>query len=660
MGAVGLQFLGSMNLAITLLVAISIASIIGTVLRQAEPYQNYIIKFGPFWFEVFQALGLYDVYGALWFLAILGFLLVSTAVCVYRNGPVMLRDMRHFRENVTANSLRAFHHQTQLSTGLSSTDAVQRIAQTMRARGFRLRLKERDGQSVLVAMKGSFNRLGYLFTHVAIVIICVGALLDGNLPLKLAEWTGKVRVETRDIPANQVPETSVLGPDNRAFRGSVSIPEGASASIVFLNVRDGYLVQELPFRVELSDFRIEHYPSGQPKSFESDLIIHDPQLGEPLRQTIAVNHPLAYRGYTIYQASFGDGGSTLRMTTWPLRDPQRRTVELEGKIDDDLQLQSADGVLTIELGDFRPFNVNPDDNPDSKRQFKNLGPSFTFKVRRPSGEAVEYLNYMAPIEQEGRLFLISGMRTSPADDFRYLHIPADPRGSPERFINLLSRLHDSATLERVAAETVADIASGSDQFDETTSKNIAATVQRLLTMFADSGFDGLNEHIETNVPEQEREAAGSAYLRMLRMALGRIYLPLLEEEGRALAEGVAPEDTQFFDDAITAIAQLPYYATPFYLQLRDFEHRQSSGLQITRAPGKDIVYLGCVLLICGIFMMFYIHHRRYWAMVDTTADGAQVLFAGAGNRNRRDFGLEFDAAAAEVAAALDSMQDPKQ
>ncbi|MEY8238765.1 MAG: cytochrome c biogenesis protein ResB, partial [Cycloclasticus sp.] len=38
-----LKFLGSMNLAITLLVALSIAAIIGTVLQQNQPYTDYII-----------------------------------------------------------------------------------------------------------------------------------------------------------------------------------------------------------------------------------------------------------------------------------------------------------------------------------------------------------------------------------------------------------------------------------------------------------------------------------------------------------------------------------------------------------------------------------------------------------------------------------------
>ncbi|MGM0679240.1 MAG: cytochrome c biogenesis protein ResB, partial [Pseudomonadota bacterium] len=45
-----------MNLAITMLVVIAVASVIGTVLQQNQPYQDYIIKFGPYWHEIFKVL----------------------------------------------------------------------------------------------------------------------------------------------------------------------------------------------------------------------------------------------------------------------------------------------------------------------------------------------------------------------------------------------------------------------------------------------------------------------------------------------------------------------------------------------------------------------------------------------------------------------------
>ena len=101
------RFLGSMNLAITLLVAVALSSIVGTLLKQNEPYQNYIIKFGPFWHEVYQSLGLYDVYSSAWFIGVLSFLVLTTSICVIQNGPGILRSIRQFRADITAQSLRS-------------------------------------------------------------------------------------------------------------------------------------------------------------------------------------------------------------------------------------------------------------------------------------------------------------------------------------------------------------------------------------------------------------------------------------------------------------------------------------------------------------------------------------------------------------------------
>ena len=86
-----------MNLAITLLVVVAVASAIGTVLQQNQAYPDYVLKFGPFWFEAFRRLGLYDIYGAGWFVGILAFLILSTSVCLYRQVPGMLREMLRFR-----------------------------------------------------------------------------------------------------------------------------------------------------------------------------------------------------------------------------------------------------------------------------------------------------------------------------------------------------------------------------------------------------------------------------------------------------------------------------------------------------------------------------------------------------------------------------------
>lgn len=65
----------------------------------------------------------------------------------------------------------------------------------------------------------------------------------------------------------------------------------------------GRAQRELPFTVELKSFRREFHPgTDTPRSFESDIVVHDGNIAWPY--TIRMNEPLRYKGYTIYQSSF--------------------------------------------------------------------------------------------------------------------------------------------------------------------------------------------------------------------------------------------------------------------------------------------------------------------------------------------------------------------
>ena len=57
--ATAIELISSMRFAISLLSLLAVASVIGTVMKQNEPIPNYINQFGPFWYEVFNKLGLY-------------------------------------------------------------------------------------------------------------------------------------------------------------------------------------------------------------------------------------------------------------------------------------------------------------------------------------------------------------------------------------------------------------------------------------------------------------------------------------------------------------------------------------------------------------------------------------------------------------------------
>lgn len=642
------RFLGSMNLAITLLVAIAIAAVIGTVVQQNQPYPDYVLKFGPFWFEVFKNLDLFNVYSSVWFLTILGFLVLSTSVCVYRNLPRILRDVNDYREHSQRNVLLKLPHRYEFQNGRDLQANLTLTAAVLDNHRYQFKSRNDGAATLIAAKKGSGGRLGYIFSHVAIVVICIGGLIDGNLPLKFAEWRGRIAVETRRIPASEIPPISTLSEKNLSFRANIDIAEGSQADLAFIDYKNGYLLQKLPFAIHVEDFRIEHYPSGQPKSFESDLMIIDPESKEPVKQTISVNHPLTYKGYTIYQNSFGDGGSKLNLKAWPLLT-QQAPAEVQATVKQFTQV----GDRRLEISDFRPFNVNPD--PSGEKQFVNLGPSFQYKLRRPDGTANEYLTYMQPIRQEGRWFYLSGMRSKVSEPFNYWFMPADSEMRLSRFMAFFQTLRNPEALKPIALQTAGSSESGKQSSDKER-QAVAEFMLALAQQFVEGGYEKISVTIEQTIEEGKREEVSSVYVAVLQRLLKNVYLDVLRGEGLDLKQPLSDFDNQFLLDAVEAVNLAHFYDAPFYLELKNFQHVEATGLQITRSPGQWLVFPGCLLLVLGVFCMFYLPQRRLWLVLEPQGQGSRILLAGSALRNPYDFDKEFELIKQQLTQSPSSVQ----
>lgn len=645
-----------MRFAVSMLTVLGIASIIGTVLKQNEPYENYIIKFGQFWFEAFEKLGLYDVYHAAWFLVILLFLVISTSLCIYRNSPLMVREWKTFKEHAAEKSLRAFSHQATFNLQHDFADIQAKLAHYLASQGFKFKLNTQQNGDVLIAAKaGTHQRLGYIFTHVAMVVIFFGGLLDGNLPLKVQELLGQKKIETLDIPESQVPAISRLTAGNASFRANMTLPEGVSDNVAFVRVRDGYLVQELPFRIALKDFRIEHYATGQPKSFESDIVITDSDLKQPLTKTISVNHPLIYKGIAIYQSDFQDGGSAVNFKVWDLTKSNIQTSTLDGEIFKKGVVGEGGNQLAVEFNEFRKFNII-NLSPDGKGKPRNVGPNITYKLRDATGQAREYVTYMQPMQLDGKPYFISGMRETVQEDFKYLRIPADDDFEMDGFMRFRAAMLDNqqypVIAKKLAANTLTKDSQLQAQFEQ--------SVIQLLTTFAQGGYTNVARVIEKAVPEAEREKAAGAYIKMLNTAAFEAYnLSLIKANKPALAFNDATQ--ALLQDSLNALSDTFFYGTPYYLQLVDFNHVEASGLQLTKSPGQKWVYLGSVLLVIGIFAMFYIRERRIWLLVKKESDQpndkpnekpSEVLFAMSSNRKNLDFEQDFERTKSQLSQLL--------
>jgi cytochrome c biogenesis protein len=655
------ELLSSMRFAISLLSILAVASIIGTVLKQAEPYNNYMIQFGPFWFEAYEKLGLYDVYHAAWFLVILTFLVASTSVCIYRNAPNFAREMKSFRENVSEQSLNAFKHKHEAATAHTPESLAANAQRYLEGQGYKVKTLPREDGVLLAAKAGSWNRLGYFLAHSAIVMICIGGLIDGNLVFKVQQLLGYKQIETRDIPQSQVPEISRLSPSNPSFRGSVQIPEGSSADVVFLNVANGYLVQDLPFTVALKQFRIEHYTTGQPKSFESDIEIFD-RSGKKIRDaTIAVNHPLIQDGVAIYQASFADGGTHLSLRGWNLFAPTASSFPIEGTVHQNATLTSTAGDSTLEFTDFRPFNIENmggdaaatgnamsvlGGSPISdKKHLRNVGPSFQFKLRDTRGQAREFSNYMLPLELDGRWYMMSGVRDAPNEAFRYMRMPLDADGNIESFMRLRGALLNPELRHEIAAN-FARQALPQNVSDTEIEGKLTNSAAQVLALFAKGGFQTLGQFIEEKVPAAEREKAAGTYLRILELAAFEA-LKIANRQASLPPPQVSDATGWLIRDTLNSVSDMFVYGAPIYLQLMHYDEVKASGLQLTRSPGKNVVYLGSFLLTLGVFFMLFVRERRVWLRVKS----GHALLAMSSAKHTIDFEKEF----AQHAQALDTL-----
>ena len=688
------ELLSSMRFAIALLVILAIASIIGTVLTQDDPYPNYVNQFGPFWADIFRSLSLYNVYSAWWFMLILSFLVVSVSLCVIRNAPKMLADMKSWKDKVREGSLRAFHHKGEFAVSGTRADATALLARLSGKLGYRFVTRESDGATLIAAKRGALTKIGYIFAHVAFVVICIGGLLDSNLPIKLQMLLFDKTPIRGNTVINDIPAEHRLSQTNPTFRGYAWVPEGQYVSTAILNQQDGSLIQDLPFSIELKKFIVDYYSTGMPKLFASDIVVTDHKTGERIPARVEVNKPFTYDGVSIYQSSFQDGGSQMQMTAYPMVGGTTKTMPFSGTIGNSAPLSpTMPGVngQTVEFADFRAINVENISNGSGANDVRgvtahrtlkeafderlgsgaktskpldlhNVGPSVQYKVRGKDGQAREYNNYMLPVDVAGERMFLAGMRVNPDDPFRYLRIPADSGGTVNGWMNLRAAFEDPAlraeAARRFAARSVPDA-------NRDLQEHLQESAERVLTLFAGAdssmgqtltgqdmgGFQAVAGFIDRSVPKAEQEKAAGLLLRMLEGATWDLWQLSRTQAGQA-PETPTADNSRFLQSAINAISDSFLYGSPVYLQLDSFKQVQASVFQLTRAPGKKVVYLGSLLLVLGIFSMFYVRERRLWFWLKDTDRGVNVVMAMSSARKTLDFEKEFVQTRDAVGAAL--------
>ncbi len=381
------RFFASVKLTIVLLISLAIVSSIGTFIPQNAGPQEYFRHFGPFWYQMFSILDIFDMYHAWWFQLLILTLALNIIVCSIERLSKTWKII--FNPNPKLDPQRILKSKNRQEFKLESDSRLLRenVERFFKRRFKRLRINSLEQGFELAAEKGRWTRLGVYVVHFSVVLLLAGGLIG-----------------------------SIFG-----FEGFVNIPEGQSADQIRLT--NSNLFRKLPFAIRCDDFSISFYDNGAPKEYRSKLtLLSDGK--EILQKDIIVNDPLRYKGINIFQASYGK-------TKVPFSDQEPAPEDLPAKID--LEIASTDSSMVyqhqlalgqaMELPEGGGHFTLEQFQPRASFGGQDIGPAFVAIIKQPDGKQTRIL---LPVNfpsfdrmRKGKLVFSIGPRTRKAlGDFK--------------------------------------------------------------------------------------------------------------------------------------------------------------------------------------------------------------------------------------------------
>jgi cytochrome c biogenesis protein len=87
--------------------------------------------------------------------------------------------------------------------------------------------------------------------------------------------------------------------------------------------------------------------------------------------------------------------------------------------------------------------------------------------------------------------------------------------------------------------------------------------------------------------------------------------------------------------------------------------RFATGLQVVKDPGVWVVYTGCIMMILGLFVIFYMSHRRIWIFVSHDGQKSSILVSGMSNKNKIGFEKDLEVIYEKFAADSSLAANPR-
>lgn len=284
----GWRQLTSMRTALVLLFLLALAAIPGSLVPQRRISPAKVVRYlrenprAGIWLDRFQ---LFDVYSSVWFSAIYLLLFISLVGCLVPRLLAHVGSLVRVPPDAPKRLERLPAHAGGLPHDGDLAATAQRLRGVLRARRFRVVVRESADGFTVSGEKGYLKETGNLLFHFALLGLLVGMATGA-----LFSWQGNRIV--------------VAGADQGFCNSRQQYDEFLPGS----RVDDTALPR---FCVSLVAFRATYLDNGQPTAFRARLA-YDVD-GRPDERTISVNNPLRLGGATVYLLAHGYA-PTLRYT----------------------------------------------------------------------------------------------------------------------------------------------------------------------------------------------------------------------------------------------------------------------------------------------------------------------------------------------------------
>lgn len=305
------DFFTSLRLTIFLLIILALTSIIGTVIPQNAPLDQYLKIYEHSTYHIFEALGFLDLYHAWWFLLLLVLLSVNLIACSSRRFPPTWRRLRQNKVALDEDLLKGLPFKENFTKNIASDTLKETYITTLSKYFTKPTVTHTEDAHHLFSEKGKYSSLGVYIVHLSILIILLGGILGIFF----------------------------------GYEGYMELVEGETKGEIFL--RKSNIISKLGFSVRCDNFEVSFYDdSKQPKDYKSTLTIID-QGKEVLSKTIEVNSPLKYQGIYFYQASYGttlqDGVIGLLVTS---KKEGGQSKEYQLKVGESVEIKGEGAKIT--------------------------------------------------------------------------------------------------------------------------------------------------------------------------------------------------------------------------------------------------------------------------------------------------------------------------